>query len=432
MGRYLFRLPDVGEGVAEAEIVVWHVKPGDAVKEDQSLVDVMTDKATVDMTSPVDGVVTAIHGEIGAMLPVGSILVELAVADDGNAAAIIEDAVSAAAASFPNPGLPASDPLPPPAPVSPALPASPARAPTRAAVAAFASRSERDAPLASPATRARAFARGVALQFVPGTGPGGRITPDDLDAYLASDGAIAAADRRYAARNGVQDTKIIGLRRKIAEKMQEAKRRIPHIAYVEETDVTELEKLRQNLNVHRDAEQPKLTLLPFFMQALVKALPNFPQINARYDDDAGVLHAYDGIHIGIATQTPGGLMVPVVRHAESRDLWGLAAEVTRVTAAARDGTASREDLSGSTITITSLGTLGGITTTPVINHPEVAIIGPNKIVERPVVDGSFVTVRKMMNLSSSFDHRIVDGYDAALFVQRLKRLIEHPALLFMD
>ncbi|MCU6453148.1 2-oxo acid dehydrogenase subunit E2 [Sphingomonas sp. A2-49] len=425
MGRYLFRLPDVGEGVAEAEIVVWHVKPGDVVKEDQSLVDVMTDKATVDMTAPVDGVVTAIHGEIGAMLSVGSVLVELAVEGQGNAEAdIVVDAVPAAPAPSPEPGPAASDPLPPPAPSPP--PSSPAKP------AVFAARAEGDAPLASPATRARAFARGVALQFVPGTGPGGRITPDDLDAYLASDGAAAVGDVRYAARDGVNDTKIIGLRRKIAEKMQEAKRRIPHIAYVEEADVTELEKLRQDLNAHRKPDQPKLTLLPFFMQALVRALPDFPQINARYDDDAGVLHAYDGIHIGIATQTPGGLMVPVVRHAESRDIWGLAAEVARVTAAARDGTAARGDLSGSTITITSLGTLGGIATTPVINHPEVAIIGPNKIVERPVVDGSFVTVRKMMNLSSSFDHRIVDGYDAALFVQRLKRLIEHPALLFMD
>ena len=213
--------------------------------------------------------------------------------------------------------------------------------------------------------------------------------------------------------------------------MQEAKRRIPHIAYIEEVDVTELEALRQDLNAHKAPEQPKLTLLPFFIRALVRALPDFPQINARYDDDAGVLHAHEGVHVGIATQTPGGLMVPVVRHAESRDVWALAIELGRLATAARDGTASREELSGSTITLTSLGPLGGIATTPVINHPEVAIIGPNKIVDRPVVDGSFVTVRKMMNLSSSFDHRIVDGYDAALFVQRLKRFIEHPALIFI-
>ncbi|MDX3908566.1 MAG: dihydrolipoamide acetyltransferase family protein [Sphingobium sp.] len=430
MGRYLFRLPDVGEGVAEAEIVVWHVKPGDTVKEDQSLVDVMTDKATVDMTSPVDGTVTAIHGDIGSMLPVGSVLIELEVDGVGNAAAITEELTALAPSVLAELSPPVTDP-------PPALPPSPAKGegralPRRPAVAAFATREEGDVPLASPATRARAFERGVALQFVPGTGPGGRITADDLDAYLKSDGAISLDDARYIAREGVQETKIIGLRRKIAEKMQEAKRRIPHIAYVEETDVTELEKLRQDLNAHRKPDQPKLTLLPFFMLALVRALPDFPHINARYDDDAGILHRYDGIHIGIATQTPGGLMVPVVRHAEAHDLWNLAREVARVSAAARAGTAAREDLSGSTITVTSLGTLGGITTTPVINHPEVAIIGPNKIVERPVIEGSFVTVRKMMNLSSSFDHRIVDGYDAALFVQRLKRLIEHPALLFME
>jgi 2-oxoisovalerate dehydrogenase E2 component (dihydrolipoyl transacylase) len=431
MGRYLFRLPDVGEGVAEAEIVVWHVKPGDTVKEDQSLVDVMSDKATVDMTSPVDGIVTAIHGDIGSMLPVGSVLIELEVEGVGNAAAIAEEPTAPAPSVSAEPSPPATDPLPTTTP-TPAPAQAEGSAPLRRpAAAAFATRAEGDAPLASPATRARAFERGVPLQFVPGTGPGGRITADDLDAYLESDGAVSVGDPRYIAREGVQDIQIIGLRRKIAEKMQEAKRRIPHITYVEETDVTELEKLRQDLNAHRSADQPKLTLLPFLMLALVRALPDFPHINARYDDDAGILHRYDGIHIGIATQTPGGLMVPVVRHAEAQNLWNLAREVARVSAAARAGTAAREDLSGSTITVTSLGTLGGITTTPVINHPEVAIIGPNKIVERPVIDGSFVTVRKMMNLSSSFDHRIVDGYDAALFIQRLKRLIEHPALLFL-
>lgn len=388
----------------------------------------MTDKATVDMTSPVDGTVTAIHGDIGSMLPVGSVLIEFEVDGVGNAA-MTEKSPALTPSEFAEPHPPVTVP----APTAPSPAKAEGSAPSRRPVAAaFATRTEGDAPLASPATRARAFERGVALQFVPGTGPGGRITADDLDAYLKSGGAISLDDARYIARDGVQDTKIIGLRRKIAEKMQEAKRRIPHIAYVEETDVTELEKLRQDLNAHRKPDQPKLTLLPFFMLALVRALPDFPHINARYDDDAGILHSYDGIHIGIATQTPGGLMVPVVRHAEAHDLWNLAREVARVSAAARAGTAAREDLTGSTITVTSLGTLGGITTTPVINHPEVAIVGRNKLVERPVIDGSFVTVRKMMNLSSSFDHRIVDGYDAALFVQRLKRLIEHPALLFME
>lgn len=437
MGRYLFRLPDVGEGVAEAEIAAWHVKAGDVVKEDQNLVDVMTDKATVDMTSPVDGVVKATYGEVGSMLPVGSVLVELDVDGEGNAPPA-EEKHAAAAAQMPAPA---------PAPILEATPTKsimltepPGKATTSNSAPsqqtpsrrAFTTRTIGDPPIASPATRRRAFELGIALQFVPATGPGGRITAEDLDAFVDSGGAVPAGDPRYVAREGVAQTRIIGVRRRIAEKMQEAKRRIPHITYVEEVDVTELEALRADLNAHRGADQPKLTLLPFFMRALVRALPDFPQVNARFDDEARVLSSFEAVHIGIATQTESGLMVPVVRHAESRNVWELATELARVTRAARHGSAARDELSGSTITITSLGTLGGITTTPVINHPEVAIIGPNKIVERPIVDGSFVTVRKMMNLSSSFDHRIVDGHDAALFVQRLKRLIEHPALIFMD
>lgn len=416
MGLFQFHLPDIGEGVAEAEITVWHVKVGDTVKEDQTLVDVMTDKATVDMTSPVDGVIKAIHGDVGAMVPVGSVLVEFYVDDAGAA-----DPVAVA-------------PLPPVAAELPRV------APFQAVAAAPQDLAgpivseplvDRPIPAASPSTRRRAKQAGIDLRDIPSDLGGGRITSHELDAYLAHQPG-PGVDTLLVARTGINETRIIGLRRKIAEKMQEAKRRIPHIAYIEEIDVTELEALRQDLNAHKAAEQPKLTLLPFFVRALVRALPDFPQINARYDDDAGVLHAHEGVHVGIATQTPGGLMVPVVRHAESRDVWGLAVELGRLAKAARNGTATREELSGSTITITSLGPLGGIATTPVINHPEVAIIGPNKIVDRPVVDGSFVTVRKMMNLSSSFDHRIVDGYDAALFVQRLKRLIEHPALIFMN
>lgn len=418
MGRYLFRLPDVGEGVAEAEIVVWHVAVGDRIKEDQSLVDVMTDKATVDMTSPVDGVVRALHGELGAMRAVGSVLVELEVEGEGNTAA-----------------EPVSERIPPaPTRAPEALQKPLIELPLRPVVPAPASpeRPFGEAPLAAPATRRRARELGIELREVTGTGPRGRITREDLEAYGTARNAPMRHDDRYAAKEGFTDTRIIGLRRKIAEKMQEAKRRIPHIAYIEELDVTELETLRQDLNAHRTAEQPKLTLLPFLMRALVKALPDFPQVNARYDDDAGVLHAYEGVHIGIATQTEAGLMVPVVRHAETRDIWGLADELGRLSKAARDGKATRDELSGSTITITSLGPLGGIATTPVINHPEVAIIGPNKIVDRPVLQGNFVAMRKMMNLSSSFDHRIVDGHDAASFIQRLKRLIEHPALIFMD
>lgn len=424
MGRYLFRLPDVGEGVAEAEVVCWHVKPGDVIREDHSLVDVMTDKATVDMTSPVDGTVVAIHGEVGQMLPVGSVLVELEVEGAGNAVA--EESP-----------LPTPEPItvaPAPAkteaaPVAvPALPKAAAPGPM-----AFGTRRIGDAPLAAPATRKRAYDLGIPLQFVPGTGPAGRIKPDDLEAYIARGGPVATDnDPRYAARGGETGTRIIGMRRKIAEKMQDTKRRVPHIAYVEECDLTELEALRVELNSQRTDGQPKLTLLPFFLRALVRVLPDFPQINARFDDEGGVLHSFDAIHVGIATQTPTGLMVPVIRHAETRDIWNLAQEVARMSGAARDGTATRDELSGSTITITSLGPLGGIATTPIINHPEVAIIGPNKLVERPVVQGSFISVRKIMNLSSSFDHRIVDGYDAALFVQQFRRLLEHPALIFMD
>nr|WP_277924437.1 dihydrolipoamide acetyltransferase family protein [Sphingomonas sp. CROZ-RG-20F-R02-07] len=414
-------MPDIGEGVAEAEVTVWHVKPGDTVREDQSLVDVMTDKATVDMTSPVDGVVLSINGEVGAMIPVGAVLVELEVAGSGDGEA---EAARTAPPSSPEPAASRADPLPP---VAPPVPASGAFVPRDITPGL--------APVAAPSTRRRARQAGIDLRNVPATGTAGRITSYDLDAFLAhtpDGGGTAPVAERYARRSGVRDTRIIGLRRRIAEKMQEAKRRIPHIAYVEEVDVTQLEALRLDLNANRRSDQPKLTLLPFLIRALVRVVPDFPQINARYDDDQGVLHAHDAVHVGIATQTPGGLMVPVLRHAEARDLWTLAAELTRLSAAARDGTAQRDELGGSTITITSLGALGGIATTPVINHPEVAILGPNKIVERPVVEGQFITVRKMMNLSSSFDHRIVDGYDAALFIQRLKRSIEHPALIFMD
>ena len=434
MGRYVFRLPDIGEGVAEAEVIAWYIQPGDTIKEDQTMVDVMTDKATVDMTSPVDGVVTAIHGAVGDMVPVGSVLIELEVEGEGNIAGEQQSSppTELSAAEPPLPAEPFTAPSSEPR--QDALPREPRAAPKALAAPERRGRGTApgSSPLASPALRRRAYEVGIPLQFIAGTGPGGRITADDLDDHIANGGAVAAGDGRYQARDAVTEERVIGLRRKIAEKMQDAKRRIPHIAYVEEIDVTQLEALRQQLNANRREDQPKLTMLPFLMRALVRVLPDFPHINARYDDEAGVLHRCAGIHVGIATQTPGGLMVPVVTHAESRNVWELAEELSRVARAARDGTARREELSGSTITITSLGNLGGIASTPVINHPEVAIIGPNKISERPVIEGSFVTVRKMMNLSSSFDHRIVDGYDAAQFIQNLKRMIEHPALIFMD
>jgi len=408
MGLYHFRLPDIGEGITEAEIVAWHIQLGDRVKEDQCLVEVMTDKATVEMTSPIDGKVIAVHGAIGEMLAVGSVLFELEVAGEGN---VSVDPITSPVAPQPI-SLPSAAPKPTPA---------------------ITNRNTVEASLAAPATRSRANALGISLQHVPATGSGGRITPEDLENYISSNGAATVSgDPRYTVRETVAENRIIGVRRKIAEKIQEAKRRVPHIGYVEECDLTELEALRKDLNANCKEGQPKLTLLPFFIRALAKALPDFPQINAHFDDDVGILREFAGVHVGIATQTPAGLMVPVIRHAETLDVWACADELTRLSKAARDGTATRGELSGSTITITSLGTLGGITSTPIINRPEVAIIAPNRLADRPVVQGAFVTVRKMMNLSASFDHRIVDGYDAALFVQRLKRLFEHPALLFMD
>ena len=410
MGRYLFRLPDIGEGVAEAEITAWHVKVGDHIAEDGPLLDVMTDKATVDMTSPVEGTVTAIHGDVGSMAPVGAVLVEMDVAGE-EAAHQPAPAKRADAQPDVQQNAHAAE-----------MPATPPSAPSMDPV--------NPDPTASPATRRRAMEWGIKLEDVKGTGPRGRILVEDLEQHRDQPKSKPAL-RAKMPETSVEEIKLVGMRRKIADRMAQSKRQIPHFAYVEEFDLTELEELRADLNANRKDNQPKLTLLPFFMQALVRLLPDAPNLNAHFDEADGVLRRYAAIHIGIATQTPNGLLVPVVRHAETRDLWDLAREMQRVTAAARDGSATREELSGSTITLTSLGPLGGIAATPIINHPEVAIIGPNKLVERPVVDGSFLTRRKLMNLSSSFDHRIVDGYDAASFIQRLKRLMEHPALMFL-
>jgi 2-oxoisovalerate dehydrogenase E2 component (dihydrolipoyl transacylase) len=395
MSRFVFKLPDVGEGVAEAEVVAWHVAVGDVVAEDQPLADVMTDKATVELTSPAAGVVVERHGAEGELLAVGSPLVVLET-----------EAVAEAPA----------DTAPPPA-----------AEPAAAAPAAAAGKA-----LAAPAVRERAKTLGLDVAAIAGSGPDGRVTHADLDAALAGGARPAPlAAAGYARREGVADVKVIGLRRRIAENMQAAKRRIPHFTYVEEIDVTELEDLRAHLNRTHGEARAKLSLPPFLMRALVQALPRWPQINATFDDEAGVVHRHAGVHIGVATQTRDGLMVPVVRHAETLDLWATAGEVARLAAAARVGKAAREDLSGSTITLTSLGALGGVATTPVINAPEVAIIGPNRIVERPVVRGGHIVVRKMMNLSSAFDHRVVDGYDAAEFIQALKAMLEHPATLFV-
>ena len=421
MARFVFKLPDVGEGIAEAEIVAWHVKAGDHVAEDQPLVDVMTDKATVEMTAPVAGVLVSTHGAEGDMVPVGS---EIAVFEL-DAGAHVPDAEPVAPAAVR-------------APATPALQATDdgedfgedfgarylAAAPPPAT---HAEPAKTDKALASPAVRARAHALGIDLAVVQGHGPGGRIEHADLDRLLVGGGGRVGAPALHSA---IKEIRVIGLRRRIAEKMQESKRHIPHYSYIEEVDVTELETLRAHLNKTAEGK-PKLSVLPFLIRGLVKVAPRFPQVNALYDDEAGIVRRYEALHVGIATQTDEGLIVPVVRHAEAKDLWELAAEIARLAGLARQGKVSREELTGSTITLTSLGVLGGIATTPVINRPEVAIVGPNKIVERPVVRHGQVVVRKMMNISSSFDHRVVDGYDAAAFIQALKGALEHPASLFV-
>ena len=435
MGQYSFKLPDVGEGTAEAEIADWRVKVGDRVEEDQPLVDVMTDKATVELTSPVAGVVRSIAGKPRHMAAVGSVLVVL----DTEGAGADESAPAPAVQAAPPPVAPAPQPQATAAPAPQPPKSQPAAASEKAAPAApvapavKSTAATRTRAAASPAVRRRAEALGVKLQFVAGSGPAGRISHADLDAYLANESTTptAGAAAGYAKRSGVEDVPVIGLRRQIAERMQLAKRQIPHFSYVEEVDVTELENLRAHLNATKTPEQPKLTVLPFIMRALVRLLPAYPQMNATYDDEANIVHRHAPVHLGIATQTPRGLMVAVVRHAEARDLWDSATEVSRLAKAAREGKATREELSGSTITLTSLGPLGGIVTTPVINRPEVAIIGPNKIVERMVVRDGQGVVRKMMNLSSSFDHRVIDGADAAEFIQRMRALLEHPATLFI-
>jgi len=429
-GNYVFKLPDVGEGTAEAELVGWHVKVGDAVAEDQILADVMTDKATVEITSPVAGTVVALHGEAGKAVPVGGPLVSFTVEGGGN--------VSTSAASPKTAEKPAENSKTVSAATSTTsttIAKTSTTAPARPAPA-LTGRAAGERPLASPAVRNRARDLGVDLTFVPGSGPAGRITHEDLDGFVARGGqtpaSTPAAGSTYARAEGTTEVRIIGLRRKIAEKMAESVRRIPHITYVEEIDVTALEELRAHLNATKTKDQPKLNVLPFIARAIVVALRDQPQINATYDDEAGVLTQHAPVHLGIAAQTPNGLMVPVVRHAEALDPYATALEIARVSGAAKDGSAKREELSGSTITITSLGTLGGVVHTPIINHPEVAIVGPNKIAERVVVRDGQMVVRKMMNLSSSFDHRIVDGHDAAVFVQRIKGLLEHPATLWME
>ena len=435
MGIYAIRVPDIGEGIAEVELVVWHVQPGDTVAEDQSIADVMTDKATVEIPSPVAGKVVALGSAVGDTIAVGSELVRLEVEGAGNlkensAPAPVHQA-QVAPVSIAKNNPPAAAPTQPVAPAQIAsAPSRPGAAPRSAPAVA---RAAGERPLASPAVRQRALDMGLELRYVHGSGPAGRILQGDLDAHAAAGGQVQAqGPAGYAERHGEEAIPVIGLRRKIAQKMQESKRRIPHFSYVEEIDVTELEALRAKLNQLHGATRGKLTVLPFLARAMVLALREFPQINARYDDEAGVVTRYAGVHLGVATQTEGGLMVPVLRHAESLDLWACAAGIASVAEGARSGKAARDALSGSTITLTSLGALGGIASTPVINHPEVAIVGVNRMAERPMLRGGQVVGRLLMNLSSSFDHRVVDGMHAAQFIQAMRALLETPALLFVE
>ena len=432
MATYVIRVPDIGEGIAEVELVQWLVQPGDTVAEDQHLADVMTDKATVEVPSPVAGRVLQLGGAVGQVLAVGAELVRLEVDGPGNLkenSAPSHASQAQAATNSVAKQTAAQTPLAAP-------PAAPTPAPTVSAptpLTARAPRQEGERPLASPAVRRRAQDLGIDLRYVPGSGPAGRILHEDVEAFASGQTAPAsAATSPYAPRHGEEVVPVIGLRRKIAQKMQEAKRRIPHFSYVEEVDVTQLEQLRQRLNQHYADKRGKLTLLPLLVRAMVLALRDFPQINARYDDEAGTVTRYEAVHLGVATQTEGGLMVPVLRHAEALDLWACAAGIARLAEGARTGRTPREELTGSTITITSLGALGGIMSTPVINHPEVAIVGVNRIVERPMLSGGQLVARQLMNLSSSFDHRVVDGMDAARFIQAVRALLETPTLLFVE
>lgn len=476
MGTYIIKTPDIGEGIAEVELVAWHVQPGDSVTMDQILADVMTDKATVEVPSPVAGKVLALGGVIGQTMAVGAELVRLEVSGTGNFKA--SSAVSEAEAAVVSPAPIASAPevanaagrslpisLPSTTPMSVSSDALPATVKAAISQGAAAVREvahsevhvahDQERAIASPAVRRRAWELGVDLQRVRATGSAGRVTHADLDVYVAQHPAelgasvVASAPPptifggtfggvatqmppQVVALQADQTIPVIGLRRKIAMKMQDSKRRIPHFTYVEEIDVTETEALRERLNGQWGGTRGRLTLLPFLVRAIVLGVREFAQMNARFDDGAGIVTRHGAVHMGIATQTENGLMVPVLRNAQDHSLWSSAAEIARVSLAARNGKATREELGGSTITITSLGPLGGIVTTPVINHPEVAIVGVNRIVERPVVQKGVIVVRKMMNLSSSFDHRVVDGLDAAKFVQTLRGYLEYPATLFVD
>ena len=423
MGTHVIKMPDIGEGIAQVELVEWFVKVGDVIAEDQVVADVMTDKATVEIPSPVSGKVLALGGQPGEVMAVGSELIRIEVEGSGNHV----DAPQAKPA--------ATEAAPVAAKPEPRAEAQPVACPAAAShrAAPIVPRQADEKPLASPAVRKRALDAGIELRYVHGSGPAGRILHEDLDAFMSKPQSSAGqAPGGYAKRTDSEQVQVIGLRRRIAQRMQDAKRRVAHFSYVEEIDVTALEALRQQLNSKHGDSRGKLTLLPFLVRALVVALRDFPQINATYDDEAQVITRHGAVHVGIATQGDNGLMVPVLRHAEAGSLWGNASEISRLANAARNNKASREELSGSTITLTSLGALGGIVSTPVVNTPEVAIVGVNRMVERPMVIDGQIVIRKMMNLSSSFDHRVVDGMDAALFIQAVRGLLEQPACLFVE
>ncbi|MFT5452108.1 MAG: 2-oxoisovalerate dehydrogenase E2 component (dihydrolipoyl transacylase) [Enterobacterales bacterium] len=437
MGNYLIDVPDIGEGIAEVEIVEWPVAVGATVEEDDIICVVMTDKATVEIPSPIDGTLSWLGAEAGDMIAVGAKLVRLQVEgqgnDDGDTEVSITDEVKEESViSTPQVEI---ETVVEAAVVSTVVVTAPvaqfSSEPSTTIQSSGIPRPEGEKPIAAPAVRQRARNAGIDLHFVRGTGPANRITHEDLDSFIAG-GATAPVAQAGVANTSVEEIKVIGLRRKIAKVMQDTMQRLPHFTYVEEVDVTELELLRAKLNKNRRDDQPKLTILPFIIKALAKAIKVYPEMSSRFDDVANVVHRYGAAHVGIATQTDSGLVVPVVKHAEALDIWGAASEVKRLSTACRNGSVKREELTGSTITITSLGPMGGIVTTPVINAPEVAIVSINKIAKRPVwQDGAFIP-RDIMNLSSSFDHRIIDGWEATLFIQQMKGFLESPATLFMD
>ena len=424
MSEYVFKLPDIGEGVVEGEVVAWHVKVGDSIQEDEQIVDIMTDKATVTIPSPTSGIITELNGEVGDMVAVGSALVKFST-DGSN----IEEEKVSPEPEVETKTIEEENTSKPEKVKKEKIDPKPVNQPTKIEAAPKVN----SRVLASPAVRRRAREANMDLTIVSGSGPAGRIRHADLDAFIAAGGAVTGAPpTSYSTkRTDVNEIKVVGLRRKIAEQMVKSKFSIPHFSYFEEIDVTELEELRQMLNATKDEGQPKLTYLPFIMMALAKIMPKHQECNALYDEGSNIVTQHSGIHLGIATQTDRGLFVPVVKHVEAMDIWQSAAEMQRVSGAARNGTASLNDLSGSTFTITSLGRDGGLGATPIINHPEVSILGVHKAREMPVVKDGKIVVRRIMNVSSSFDHRIVDGANGAALIQALKKMLEHPALIFM-